>query len=91
MWERKVPCGCVITSFQEKQQHASNLVKEAGQIAATDNFDPALEIFRTLVCTFRSDVDDFMLRMEQRHKELETLANVHGFCQQVCVCVRGCL
>lgn len=58
---------------------------EAGQIAATDDFDPALEIFRTLVSTFRSDVDDFMLRMEQRHKELETLANVHGFCHQVCV------
>lgn len=58
---------------------------EAGQIAATDDFDPALEIFRTLVCTFRSNVDEFMLRVEQRHKELETLANVHGFCQQVCV------
>lgn len=79
-----------LAQAKEKQQHASTLVTEAGQIAATDDSGPGLEIFRTLVCTFRSDVDDFVLRAEQRHKELETLANVHGFCQQASALAKDC-
>lgn len=74
-------------SSQEKQQHALSLVTEAGEFAGTDDSSPAAEIFRTLVSTFRSNVDDFMLRAEQRYKELETLVNVHGFCEQVCAVI----
>lgn len=58
---------------------------EAEGIVDTGDSSPAAEIFRTLVSTFKSNVDDFMLRATQRHKELETLVHVHSFCEQVCV------
>lgn len=70
--------------FQEKQKYALTLVTEAEEIVGLGYSGPATDIFGTLVRTFKSDVDDFMLRAEQRHKELETLLHVHSFCEQVC-------
>lgn len=74
--------------FQEKQRYALNLVAEAEEIVGLGYSGPATDIFGTLVRTFKSDVDDFMLRAEQRHKELETLLHVHSFCEQVCASSR---
>lgn len=70
---------------QEKQQHALTLVTEAEGIVGTSDSSPAADIFRTLVSTFKSNIDDFMLRAEQRYKELDTLVHVHRFCEQVCL------
>lgn len=72
-------------SSQEKQQSALTLVTEAEGIVGTSESSPAMDIFRTLVSTFKSNVDDFKLRTEQRYKELDTLVYVHRFCEQVCV------
>lgn len=58
---------------------------EAEGIVGRSDSSPAADIFRTLVSTFKSNVDDFMLRAEQRYKELDTLVHVHSFCEQVCV------
>lgn len=71
--------------FQEKQQYAVTLVTEAEEIVGLGRSCPATDIFGTLVRTFKSDMDDFMLRAEQRHRELETVLHVHSFCAQVCV------
>lgn len=70
---------------QEKQQYALTLVMEAEGIVGGSDASPATEIFRTLVSTFKSNVDGFMLRAEKRHKELDTLVYVYRFCDQVCV------
>lgn len=59
------------------------LVTEAEEIVGLGCSGPAMDIFGTLVRTLKSDVDDFMLRAEQRRRELETLLHVHSFCDQV--------
>lgn len=58
---------------------------EAEEIVSMSVSSPAVDIFQALVSTFKSNVDDFMLRAQQRSKELKTLVHVHGFCEQVCV------
>uniref|UniRef100_A0A3Q1B2A9 Quattro n=1 Tax=Amphiprion ocellaris TaxID=80972 RepID=A0A3Q1B2A9_AMPOC len=70
---------------QEKQQHAMTLVAEAEGIVSSSDFSPATNIFQTLVSTFKSNVEDFKLQVEQRYKELDTLVHVYSFCEQVCV------
>ena len=74
---------------QEKQKHGLALVTEAEAIVRTSHSSPAADIFQIRVSSFKSDVDDFMLRVEQRHKELDTLAHVHSFCEKVCVLSLG--
>lgn len=59
------------------------LVMEAERILGTSDSSPATDIFQTLVSTFKSNMDDFMLRAEQRYKELDTLVHVYRFCDQV--------
>ena len=60
------------------------LVTEAEGVIGMSDSSPATDVFRTLVSTFKSNVDDFVLRAERRRKELETLVHVHRFCEQVC-------
>ncbi|KAK5872789.1 hypothetical protein PBY51_013454 [Eleginops maclovinus] len=75
---------------KEKQQYALTLVREAeGLIGASDS-SPASDVFRTLLSTFKSNVDDFMLRAEQKHKELNTLVHVHRFCDQASALAKEC-
>lgn len=77
-----------LTSYhllQEKQQYAQTLVTEAEGLVGTSDSCPATDVFRTLVSTFKSNMDDFMLRVERRHKELDKLVHVHRFCEQVCI------
>lgn len=77
-----------LTSYyvlQEKQQYALTLVTVAEGLVGASESSPASDVFRTLLSTFKSNVDDFMVRAEQRHKELNTLVHVHRFCDQVCV------
>uniref|UniRef100_A0A671XPH5 Quattro n=1 Tax=Sparus aurata TaxID=8175 RepID=A0A671XPH5_SPAAU len=74
----------------EKQQSALTLVTEAEGIVGTSESSPAMDIFRTLVSTFKSNVDDFKLRTEQRYKELDTLVYVHRFCEQASALAKEC-
>ncbi|XP_034725087.1 pleckstrin homology domain-containing family G member 4B-like [Etheostoma cragini] len=75
---------------KEKQQNALNLVAEAEQAVGKSDSSPATDVFWTLVGTFKSNVDDFMLRVEQRHKELDTLVHVHRFCEQASALAKEC-
>ncbi|XP_037620244.1 uncharacterized protein KIAA1755-like [Sebastes umbrosus] len=70
------------TQSKEKQQYALTLVTEAEGLVGTSDSCPATDVFRTLVSTFKSNMDDFMLRAERRHKELDKLVHVHRFCEQ---------
>ncbi|XP_041814017.1 uncharacterized protein LOC121621588 isoform X2 [Chelmon rostratus] len=80
----------LLTQSKEKQQHALTLVTEAEGIVGTSDSSPAADIFRTLVSTFKSNIDDFMLRAEQRYKELDTLVHVHRFCEQASALAKDC-
>ncbi|CAN9512384.1 unnamed protein product [Ophioblennius macclurei] len=79
-----------LTQSKEKKQHALTLVTEAERIVGTGDPSPAADIFRTLVSTFRSNVEDFMLRAEQRYKELNAMVHVYSFCQKVSALTEEC-
>ncbi|XP_073323585.1 quattro [Pagrus major] len=79
-----------LAQSKEKQQTALTLVTEAEGIVGTSESSPATDIFRTLVSTLKSNVDDFMLRTEQRYKELDTLVYVHRFCEQASALAKEC-
>ena len=59
------------------------LVTEAEAIFGTSDSSPATDIFRTLVSTFKSNMDGFMLRAEKRYKELDVLVHMYRFCYEV--------
>ncbi|XP_071349511.1 quattro isoform X2 [Trachinotus anak] len=75
---------------KEKQQYALTLVTEAEGLVGTSDSNPATDIFRTLVSTFKSNTDGFMSRVEKRHKELDTLVHVYRFCYQASVLAKEC-
>ncbi|XP_041639253.1 quattro [Cheilinus undulatus] len=75
---------------KEKQQQALALVTEAEGIVATGDSSPATDIFRTLISTFKSNMEDFMLRAEQRKKELNALMHVQRFCAQASALAKEC-
>ncbi|XP_018533165.1 uncharacterized protein LOC108884034 [Lates calcarifer] len=79
-----------LAQSKEKQQYALTLVMEAEGIVGGSDASPATEIFRTLVSTFKSNVDGFMLRAEKRHKELDTLVYVYRFCDQASLLANEC-
>ncbi|XP_062271900.1 pleckstrin homology domain-containing family G member 4B-like [Scomber scombrus] len=83
-----------LTQSKEKHQCALTLLTEAERILGTSDSSPATDIFRTLVSTFKSNMDEFMLRSEQRYKELDVLVHVYRFCNQVelgCYSAQACL
>ncbi|KAM4613204.1 quattro isoform 2-T2 [Polymixia lowei] len=75
---------------KEKKQHAMTLVTEAERIVGTSNSSPTTDVFRTVVSTFKSNMDDFLLRAEQRHKKLDTLVHLHRFCEEASVLAKEC-
>ncbi|XP_044036632.1 uncharacterized protein KIAA1755 homolog [Siniperca chuatsi] len=79
-----------LTQSKEKQQYTLTLVTAAEGIVGMSDSSPATDIFRTLVSTFKSNMDDFMLRAEQRYKELDTLVHVHRFCEQASALAKEC-
>ncbi|KAM9759771.1 quattro isoform 1-T1 [Menidia menidia] len=79
-----------LSNSKDKQQHALTLIKEAEEIVSANNSSPATDIFRTLVSTFKSNVEDFILRAEQRQKELDTQVHVYSFCEQVTALAQEC-
>ncbi|XP_043977580.1 uncharacterized protein KIAA1755-like [Gambusia affinis] len=79
-----------LTKSKDKQQYALILIKEAEEIIGTINSSPAAEIFRTLVGTFKSNVEDFVLRAEQRHKDLMSVVHLYRFCKQATDWAKEC-
>ncbi|KAK2862364.1 hypothetical protein Q5P01_001897 [Channa striata] len=79
-----------LAQSKENRQHVMALVNEAEKIVGTNDSSPATDIFLTLISTFKSNVEDFMLRAEQRYKELDTQMHVHRFCDQASVFCKEC-
>ncbi|XP_077386590.1 quattro isoform X2 [Festucalex cinctus] len=75
---------------KEKQQYALTLVTEAEKNVGASVSTPVTDIFQTLVNTFKRNVDDFMSRVEQMHKELNTLVKLHHFCDQASTLAKEC-
>ncbi|XP_077458578.1 quattro isoform X2 [Stigmatopora argus] len=75
---------------KEKQQYASTLVTEAEKNVGTAISNPVTDVFQMLLNTFKCNVDDFMSRVEQTHKDVDTLTKVHRFCDQATVVAKEC-
>ncbi|KAM6927948.1 quattro [Xenentodon cancila] len=75
---------------KEKQQQALTLIAAAEEIVGTGSSCPGTDALGTLVSTFKSSVEDFMLRAERRQKELETLVHVCSFCEQIIALAKEC-
>ncbi|XP_019736353.1 quattro isoform X2 [Hippocampus comes] len=75
---------------KEKQQYALTLVTEAEKNVGSSVSSPAADVFQTLLSTFKCNVDDFMSRAEQMHKDRNTLVTVHRFCDQASALAKEC-
>uniref|UniRef100_A0A668SZ75 Quattro n=1 Tax=Oreochromis aureus TaxID=47969 RepID=A0A668SZ75_OREAU len=71
-------------------QNALILAAEAEAVFESSDSSPARDVFQTLVNTFRSNVEDFMLRAEQRYKELDALVHVYAFCEKASALAKEC-
>ncbi|XP_042357373.1 uncharacterized protein LOC121954103 [Plectropomus leopardus] len=79
-----------LTESKEKQRYALTLVTAAEEVVGMSDSSPATDVFLTMVSTFKSNMDDFMLRAEQRHKELDTLVHMYRFCEQASALAKEC-
>lgn len=59
------------------------LVSEAERLQQNGLSYPETEAFWTLVCTFKSGLEDFLCRAEACGRELQIMVNVCDFCEQV--------
>ncbi|KAK7916401.1 hypothetical protein WMY93_012162 [Mugilogobius chulae] len=82
-----------IKQAREKQESSSKVMKSAVKtLQSSTESSPTTDVLQTLVSTFQSNMADFMVRAERRHRDLETLVQVYSFCQQAssfaeeCVC-----
>ncbi|XP_047439853.1 quattro [Mugil cephalus] len=79
-----------LTHSKEKQQSALTLVTEAERIVSGSDSSPATDVFRTFISTFKSNVEDFMLRAEQKYRHLDTLVQVCSFCEKASALAKEC-
>lgn len=91
----KFVCGCrrvsvclpvslsLCLSLQDRRHHAMSLASEAERLQQSGLSYPETEAFRTLVCTFKSSLEDFLCRAEACGRELQIMVNVCDFCEQV--------
>ncbi|CAL8337788.1 unnamed protein product [Lota lota] len=80
-----------LTQAMEKKQAAMALMLEAQNIMDTSPASPAMDVFRTVVSTFKSNMDDLLLRVEPKRKELEVLTQLHRFCEQASALAEECI
>lgn len=59
------------------------LMIEVEKILGPTNSNTEMEVFRTVMNTFKSNMADFLLRAEKRRTELDNMVYVYRFCEQV--------
>ncbi|XP_075995050.1 quattro [Genypterus blacodes] len=80
----------ILTQAKEKRREALTLVLQAERIVGNSDSTPTTDVFRTVVSTFKSDMENFMLRAEQRHRDLDSLVLVYRFSQQAAALAKEC-
>ncbi|XP_040908256.1 uncharacterized protein LOC121191194 [Toxotes jaculatrix] len=74
----------------DRRHHAMSLVLEAERLQRNGLSYPETETFRTLVCTFKSGLEDFLCRAEACGRELQIMVNVCDFCEQAVALASEC-
>ncbi|XP_068607377.1 LOW QUALITY PROTEIN: pleckstrin homology domain-containing family G member 4B-like [Brachionichthys hirsutus] len=82
------------TSFlieaNDRRHHAMTLVSEAERLQQSGLSYPETEVFGTLVCTFKSGLEDFLCTAEACGRELQVMVNVCDFCEQATALASEC-
>ncbi|XP_076028153.1 pleckstrin homology domain-containing family G member 4B-like [Genypterus blacodes] len=74
----------------DRRHHALSLVSEAERLQQSGSSYPETEAFGTLMCTFRSGLEDFLCRAEASGRELQVMINVCDFCEQATALASDC-
>uniref|UniRef100_A0A674E662 Quattro n=1 Tax=Salmo trutta TaxID=8032 RepID=A0A674E662_SALTR len=75
---------------KEKKQQTLTLMIEVEKILGPTNSNTEMEVFRTVMNTFKSNMADFLLRAEKRRTELDNMVYVYRFCEQVSALAKEC-
>ncbi|XP_063746120.1 LOW QUALITY PROTEIN: uncharacterized protein LOC134868744 [Eleginops maclovinus] len=75
----------------DRRHHAMTLVSEAELLQQSGLCYPETEAFWTLVCTFKSGLEDFLGRAEACGRELQVVVNVCDFCEQANALASECI
>ncbi|KAM9505706.1 pleckstrin homology domain-containing family G member 4B-like isoform 3-T5 [Salvelinus alpinus] len=78
-----------LSEANEQKHQAMVLVTEAEKIQGPSSY-PETEVFRTMVCTFKSGLADSLSRAERCSSELETMVSVCSFCEQATELAKDC-
>ncbi|XP_054649861.1 pleckstrin homology domain-containing family G member 4B-like isoform X2 [Dunckerocampus dactyliophorus] len=66
----------------DRRHHAMSLAEEAEHLQQAGVSYPETQAFCSLVCTFKTDLEDFLCRAETCGRELQIMVNVCDFCEQ---------
>ncbi|XP_074500896.1 pleckstrin homology domain-containing family G member 4B-like isoform X1 [Sebastes fasciatus] len=75
----------------DRRHHAMTLVSEAERLQQAGLCYPETEAFWTLVCSFKSGLEDFLCRAEACGRELQIMVNVCDFCEQATALASECI
>ncbi|XP_034064914.1 uncharacterized protein KIAA1755-like isoform X2 [Gymnodraco acuticeps] len=75
----------------DRRHHAMTLVSEAELLQQSGLSYPETEEFWTLVCSFKSGLEEFLCRAEACGRELQTMVNVCDFCEQANALASECI
>ncbi|XP_044066379.1 uncharacterized protein LOC122882739 isoform X2 [Siniperca chuatsi] len=75
----------------DQRYHAMTLVSEAERLQRNGLSYPETEAFWTLVCTFKSGLEDFLCRAEACGRELQIMVNVCDFSEQGTALANECI
>uniref|UniRef100_UPI0037E8B92B pleckstrin homology domain-containing family G member 4B-like n=1 Tax=Semicossyphus pulcher TaxID=241346 RepID=UPI0037E8B92B len=75
----------------DRRQHAMTLVSEADRLQQSGLSYTETEAFWTLVCTFKTSLEDCLCRAEACGRELQIMVNVCDFCEQATVLASECI
>uniref|UniRef100_A0A3Q2NQ83 Uncharacterized LOC105936417 n=1 Tax=Fundulus heteroclitus TaxID=8078 RepID=A0A3Q2NQ83_FUNHE len=74
----------------DRRHHAMSLVSEAEKLQQSGPSYPETGAFRALICTFKSELEDFLCRAEACGRELQVMVNVCDFCEQAVELANEC-
>ncbi|XP_053173902.1 uncharacterized protein LOC128357563 [Scomber japonicus] len=75
----------------DRRHHAMSLASDAERLQQSGLNYPETEAFRTLVCSFKSGLEDFLCRAEACGRELQIMVNVCDFCEQATALASECI
>ncbi|KAK6303505.1 hypothetical protein J4Q44_G00259590 [Coregonus suidteri] len=78
-----------LSEANEQKHQVMALLTEAEKIQGPSPY-PETEVFRTMVCTFKSGLADFLSRADRCRSELETMVSVCNFCEQATELAKDC-